>query len=57
MDKLCLEHESPQEEQVQVTNSSVLPTTMDKEEKATTEEKTDVGTNSNQQREEEEYEL
>ena len=57
MDKLCLEHDNPQEEQIQVTNSLILPPTMDEEEKATTEEKMDVGTNSNQQGEEEEYEL
>ena len=57
MDKLHLEHDNPQEKQIQVTDSLILPPTIDQEEKATTEEKTDVGTNSNQQREDEEYEL
>ena len=57
MDQLCLEHDNAQEEKIQGTNSMIPPPRMDKEEKATTEEKIDVGTNSNQQREEEEYKL
>ena len=51
MDKLNLEHDSPQEEQIQVTNSLIPPPTIDKEEKATMEEKTDVETRCPQDKE------
>ena len=44
MDKLVLEHDNPQEEEIQVTDSLTLPHTMDEEEKGTTEEKMDVET-------------
>ena len=55
MDKVCLEHDNPQEEQIQVTDLLIPPPTMDKEEKATTEEKTDAETRY--QQEEEKYKL
>ena len=51
MDKLNLEHDSPQEEQIQVTNSLIPPPTIDKEEKATMEEKTDAETRCPQDKE------
>ena len=54
MYKLSLDHDNPQEETIQFTDSLILPPTMDKDEKATTQEKMDVET-SNQQEEEEEY--
>ena len=50
IDKLSLDHDNPQEELIQVTNSLILPPTT--EEKTTAQEKTDVDT-SNQQEEEE----
>ena len=56
MNKLSLDYDSPQEEQIWVTESLILPPTMDEEEKNMTQEKMDVGTNSDQQ-EEEEFEL
>ena len=55
MDKLSLDHDNPQEELTQITNSLILPPTMDKEEKTTTWEKMDVETSD--QQEEEEFEL
>ena len=55
MDKLTLDYDNPQEEQIQVTNSLIPPPALDKQEKITTQEMPDVGTNSYQQ-EEEEYE-
>ena len=39
MDKLNIEHDNSQQEQIQVTDSLILPPTMEEEEKATTEEK------------------
>ena len=53
MDKLSLDHDNPQEELIQVTDSLILPPTMDKEEKTTTQEKKDVEISDKQ--EEEEY--
>ena len=55
MDKLSLDHDNPQEELIKVTNPLIPPSTMDKEEKATTEEKTDAETRY--QQEEEKYEI
>ena len=55
MDKLSLEHDNPQEEHMQVTDSLIPPPTMDKEEKTTTQEKTDAETRY--QQEEEKYKL
>ena len=55
MDKLSLDHDNPQEELIQVADSLILSPTMDKEEKATTQEKMDVETSG--QQEEEEYKL
>ena len=55
MDKLSLEHDNPQEEQIQVTDSLIPPPTMDEEEKATAEEKTDAETRY--QEEKEKYKL
>ena len=55
MDKLDLEHDNPQEEQIQVTDSLIPPPTMDEVEKATMEEKMDAETRY--QQEEEKYKL
>ena len=55
MDKLGIDHDNPQEELIQVTDSLILPSTMDEKEKTTTQEKMDVETSD--QQEEEEYEL
>ena len=55
MGKLHLEHDNPQEEQIKVTNSLIPPPTMDKEEKAITEEMVEVETRY--QEEEEKYML
>ena len=55
MDKLQLESDNLQEEKIQVTYSLIPPPTMDKEEKATTEEMTEVETRY--QQEEEKYML
>ena len=49
MDKLDLEHGNPQEEQIQFTDLLILPSTMDEEEKAMTEEKMDVETRYQQE--------
>ena len=46
MNKSSLDHDSPQEEEIQVTNSLLLPPIMDEEEKSMTQEKIDVETNS-----------
>ena len=56
MNKLSLDHDNPQEEQIQVTDSLILPPTMDEEKKNTTQEKMDVETNNDWQ-EEEEFEI
>ena len=42
MDTLCLEHDNPQEEHIQVTDSLIPPPATDREEKATAKEKTTV---------------
>ena len=55
MDKLNVEHDNPQGEQIQVTNLLIPTPTMDEEEKATTEEKIDAATKY--QQEEEKYKL
>ena len=55
MGKLSLDHDNPPEEPIQVTDSLILPHTMDKEEKTTTQEKMNIETSK--QQEEEEYEL
>ena len=55
MDKLHLEHDIPQEEQIKVTDLLILPPTMDEEEKATIEETMELETRY--QQEEEKYVL
>ena len=55
MDKLNLEHDNPQEEQLHITDPLILPPTTDEEKKATTEEKTNAETIY--QQEEEKYKL
>ena len=49
VDKINMDN--PPQEQIQVTDSLILPPTMDKEEKATTEEKMDAETRYQQEEE------
>ena len=55
MEKLSLEHDNPQEEQIQITDSLIPPPKTDEIEKTTIEEKTDARTRY--QQEEEKYKL
>ena len=55
IDKLSLDLDYPQEELVEIPNSLIPPPTTEEVEKTTTQEKTDLGTDSNQQ-EGEDYE-
>ena len=49
IDKLSLDPDNPKEELLQVTNSLIPPPTTEGEEKTTTQEKTDVRTDKDQQ--------
>ena len=51
MDKVHLEQDNPQEEQIKITDSLMLPPTMKEEEKVTTEETMEVETRYQQQEE------
>ena len=55
MDKLHIEPDNPQEEQIEVADSLILPPTMDEEEKVTTEKTMEAETRY--QQEEDEYVL
>ena len=50
LEKLSLDPDYPQEELLQVTNSLIPLPTKEEVEKTTTQEKTDVGTDNNQQK-------